>query len=185
MPRPSQVVALVEDKRHEMLVRRYLRKRGMEPHQMTFVPFSAGKGSAEQWVRTRFAKEVNAYRYRRRSRRAATVLIVMIDADAHTVDQRMAQLAQGLRENGSEPLGVDEPVARLVPKRNVETWILCLNEHRVDEDPDYKRTRHDWDDLIPRASEVLFNWTRPNSLVPEYCVDSLKRGLAELKRLEA
>ena len=182
MPKPSQVVILVEDRRHEMLVRRYLRKRGMEPHQMTFVPFPSGRGSAEQWVRTRFAKEVSAYRQRRV--RAATALIIMIDADAHTVDQRVAQLARSLREAGSPPLQMDEPVARLIPKRNVETWILCLNEHQVDEMTDYKGTRHDWNDLVPPASEALFQWTRRHAPLPAHCSDSLARGIIELRRLE-
>ena len=29
-----------------------------------------------------------------------------------------------------------EQIARLVPKRNVETWILCLNGQAADEDTD-------------------------------------------------
>ena len=184
MPKPSQVIVLVEDERHEMLVRRYLRRRGMELHQMTFVPFPSGKGSAEQWVRSRFAKEVSAYRNRIHGRKAATALIVVIDADAHTVDERLAQLAQALREAGGQPLDGKERVARLVPRRNVETWILCLNEHHVDEVTDYKGRRSDWNELVPVASETLFQWTRPNAPVPGYCIDSLAKGIAELRRIE-
>jgi len=157
----------------------------MEPHQMTIVPFPSGKGSAEQWVRVRFAKEVSAYRHRHRGRKATTALIVMIDADAHTVDERLAQLDQGLREAGSLPVQKSEPVARLVPKRNVETWILCLNQHRVDEVTDYKDTRCDWNELVPGASETLFQWTRPNAPIPLHCIDSLTKGIVELRRLEA
>jgi hypothetical protein len=153
----------------------------MEQHQMTIVPFPSGKGSAEQSVRARFAKEVSAYRHR--SARAATALIVMIDADAHTVDERLAQLAQALREAGSPALQDDESVARLVPKRNVETWILCLNEHRVDEATDYKDRSLDWNELVPKAAEALFQWTRPNAHLPGHCVDSLHRGVNELRRV--
>jgi len=181
MPKPSQVIVLVEDERHEMLVRRYLRRRGMEPHQMTIVPFPAGKGSAEQWVRARFAKEVSAYR--NRSARAATALIVMIDADNHTVHGRLSQLGEALRDGGKPPIHDDEQIARLVPKRNVETWILCLNDHQVDEVADYKGTREDWNELIPQASEALFQWTRPNFAVPNHCIDSLRTGIGELRRL--
>jgi hypothetical protein len=182
MPNPSQVIVLVEDELHEMLVRRFLRKRGMEPHQMSIVPSPSGQGSAEQWVRTRFAREVKAYRSR--SARAKTALIVVIDADTDTVDGRFRLLNQVLTEDGAAPIHAAESIARLVPKRNVETWILCLNDQAVDEGIDYKETRHDWRDLIPRASLTLFQWTRPNAPVPESCVDSLARGISELRRLE-
>jgi len=52
-----------------------------------------------------------------------------------------------------------EQIARLVPKRNIETWILCLNGQAVDEDTDYKRRRDDWTELIPEAAETLSKWT--------------------------
>ena len=77
MAKPSQVIVLVEDNRHQQLVFRYLRRSGLEPHAMRFVLPSSGSG--EQWVRERFPVEVTAYR--RRSTRAETKLIVVIDAD--------------------------------------------------------------------------------------------------------
>jgi hypothetical protein len=181
MPNPSRVIALIEDERQEMFVRRYLRRLGLEPHQMRLQRSPSGEGSAEQWVRTRFAKEVNAYRSR--SARAETALIVVIDADIHTVHGRWAQLGQALTEGGTPPIHNGERIARLVPKRNVETWILCLSEQVVDEATDYKGTRGDWDQLIPKASETLFQWTRPNADLPGHCIDSLHRGVGELRRL--
>jgi hypothetical protein len=82
-----------------------------------------------------------------------------------------------------QPIEHDEQIARLTPKRNVETWILCLNGHAVDEGADYKGTRDDWNDLIPQASGTLFQWTRPNFVLPGHCVDSLSVGIQELSRL--
>lgn len=149
---------------------------------MTIVPFPAGKGSAEQWVRMRFAKEVAAYRHR--SARAKTALIVMIDADSHKVAGRLAELAQSLEEAGSPPVQMDEKIAQLVPKRNVETWILCLTGEEINEETDYKGTRQDWTNLIPQAAITLFQWTRPNTAAPEDCIDSLTKGITELRRLE-
>jgi hypothetical protein len=182
MPKPSLVTVIVEDERHEMLVRRYLRRRGMEPRQMTFVPSPSGRGSAEQWVRARFGKEVNACR-NRQARKTTTGLIIVIDADIHTVRRRMDQLDEALAESGAEPIENDEQIVRLVPKRNVETWILCLNKHAVDEVTDYKGTGNDWTGLIPRASEALYRWTRPNTVLPNFCTDSLRHGIMELNRL--
>lgn len=181
MPKPSEVIVVVEDERHEMLVRRYLGKLGMEEHQMRFERSPSGRGSADQWVKTKFAQEVNAYRNRRT--RAATSLIVIIDADTQTVGDRLRQLSQALTENGVQTINDREQIARLVPKRNVETWILCLNEEAVEEVTDYKGIRHDWSRLIPDAALTLFEWTRRNAVLPNHCVDSLRMGVAELNRL--
>jgi hypothetical protein len=88
-----------------------------------------------------------------------------------------------LRDGGKETVRVSERIARLVPKRNIETWILCLNEQEVNEETDYKRTRDDWNELIPQAAETLFQWTRSRAEPPNHCVDSLRSGVSELKRL--
>ncbi|MFZ0419772.1 MAG: hypothetical protein WAM04_16860 [Candidatus Sulfotelmatobacter sp.] len=181
MSKPSFVIVIVEDERHEMLVRRYLRKYGMGPHQVTYVRSPSGAGSAEQWVRSRFAKEVSAYRNRRA--RAATALIVVIDADAHTVQGRLTQLSGELKQSGIQAITSGEQVARLVPKRNVETWILCLHQEPVDEETDYKGRRDDWNELIPQAAATLFQWTRAKAELPNHCVASLRTGIKELNRL--
>ena len=62
MAKPSQVIMLVEDRRHEQFIFRYLRILGYEPHAMRVVRSPVGEGSAEQWVREQFAAEVQAYR---------------------------------------------------------------------------------------------------------------------------
>src|SRR5215467_10997032 len=106
-----------------MLIRRYLKKRGLIERQMTIKRSPSGEGSAENWVRKAFTKEVNAYR----SRHAQTALIVVIDADMGTVQDRLRQLDQALKENGKDSVDVrTEQIARLVPKRNIEKWLLCL-----------------------------------------------------------
>jgi hypothetical protein len=173
------VIVVLEDDHHKMLVYRYLKKRGFREHEIRIERSPSGEGSAENWVRKTFIKEINVYR----NRHAQTKLIVVIDADNHTVQDRLTQLDLALRNNG-KPL-VDtatEQVARLIPKRNIETWILCLNEHPVDEETDYK-TRDDWSRLIPQAAEILFQWTRSDDQPPQHCVDSLRSGVRELRRL--
>ncbi len=50
------VVVIVEDDRHEMLVRRYLKQCGMGPREIRMSAL-LGRGSAEQWVRKTFIKE--------------------------------------------------------------------------------------------------------------------------------
>ncbi len=181
MAKPSQVIVLVEDSRQQQFVLRYLRRIGLEQHAMRFVQYPSGAGSGEQWVRERFALEVQAYR----GRHAETKLIVVIDADNLSVQERLAQLAQQLQETQADPLRPDaEQIARLVPKRNIETWILCLNHVEVDEDRDYKRTRNDWPALIRPAIETLYSWTRANAAISDGCLPSLRAGVVELRRLD-
>lgn len=150
---------------------------------MRLVPYPVGEGSGEQWVRENFALEVKAYRLRHAH--AETALIIIIDADALSVQERLAQLDQNIE--GAEAVRIrldEEQIARLVPKRNVETWILCLNDVAVDEEADYKRTRNDWETLNRSGSETLYRWTRPSAQLPTSCIPSLRLGVAELKRLD-
>jgi hypothetical protein len=107
----------------------------------------------------------------------------MIDADTRTVQDRLNQLDQALTDSGTQTVVETERIARLIPKRNVETWILCLNEQSVDEETDYKRTGNNWNELIRTASETLCQWTRSQAEPPNYCVGSLRTGVRELKRL--
>jgi hypothetical protein len=178
MTKPSQVILLIEDSRHHQFIFRYLRTVGLEPRAMRIVRSPSGAGSAEQWVREQFAIEVGEYR----GRHAKTKLIVVIDADTHTVHQRLRQLDQALQEAGITLIRDTEEIARLVPKRNIETWILCLNDVPVDEATDYKRPRNDWTELIRTAAVTLYGWSRSNTAVPPSCVESLQFGIQELRK---
>ena len=181
MSNPSLVVVLAEDEHHEMLIRRYLRRCRFKVNEMRIRRSPSSRGSAESWVRKEFVKEVGAYRDRQAH--ARTALIVIIDADTRTVQYRLSQFDRALTEREEETLGGTEQIARLVPKRNVETWILCLNGRTVDEDTDYKRRTSDWSELIPPAARTLREWTQSASQPPNHCVGSLRTGVQELKRL--
>lgn len=181
MARPSRVTVLAEDRRQQQLIFRYLRRIGLEIHAMRLLLPSAGSG--EQWVREQFPKELSEYR--RRSARAETKLIAVTDADTLSVEERLAQLDGRLRDDGVDLVRMDnEQVVRLIPRRNVETWLLCLNGIVVEEGEDYKKTRHDWDDLIQPAANTLYAWTRPNARIPDQCVPSLRHAIGELRRLD-
>lgn len=181
MSKPSLVIVLLEDGRQKMLMYRYLSKCGYKGYKVRIEQAPSGQGSAESWIRRRFVKETCSYR--NRQARAGTALIVVIDADAHTVQDRVNQLDDALRKSGNEVINQGEKVARLVPKRNIETWILCLNGHEVREETDYKGTRNDWNELVPLASENLYQWARMQRNIPNTCVDSLRIGVQELRPL--
>lgn len=181
MSRPSQVIVIVEDDRHKQLVYRYMLRCGLKAHQIRIERSPSGAGSAESWVRKRFVKEVSAYR--NRQHRAETALIVIVDSDTYTVQDRLGQLNQALKESEKPVVGAQEQIARLIPKRNVETWILCLNQEAVDEETDYKKSSRNWNELTPAAAEMLFAWAKREIGLPTYCIDSLKTGVEELGHL--
>jgi hypothetical protein len=183
MAGPSLVIVLVEDNRHQQFIRCYLKSVGLNRHAMRFLKSPSGRGSAEQWVRESLPAEVRAFRMRQA--RVKTHLIVLIDADNKTVQNRFSQLDQALQKKNMPPIDSGtERIARLVPKRNVETWILVLNSFAADEETDYKSAKFSWNKLIPKSAEGLYAWTRPNAKLPTGCVPSLRVGIRELKRLD-
>ncbi|MBI1851501.1 MAG: hypothetical protein HYR85_14265 [Planctomycetes bacterium] len=98
----------------------------------------------------------------------------------------MTHLASYLKVAGINARKSDDSIAILIPKRHIETWILCLAGETVDEATDYKRTRGEQElaSKIGSAAETLFAWTRPKARVPRACVPSLQVALPELARLE-
>ena len=181
MSNPSLVIVLAEDEHHKMLIYRYLVNCGLKRHAIMIRRSPSGRGSAENWVRKEFVRETTEYRSRQA--RARTALIVIIDADTYKVQDRLNQLDEALTGSGKTAVGDTEQIARLIPKRNVETWILCLNEEPVDEENNYGERRNNWGELIPPAAQTLRQWTRSTAEPPDHCVGSLRIGVQELKRL--
>ncbi len=137
MSKPSQVIVLAEDRRHQRFVQKYMEQLGHSLHDLRFEGLPAGRGCGEQWVRERYAGAVAAYRAR--SSRAQTALVVAIDANGGDVPRRLRQLQEALGEAELFPRRDNEKIIHLIPRRNIETWILCLNGRTVNEDDDYTR----------------------------------------------
>jgi hypothetical protein len=180
LSRPSQIVVLVEDQRQQRFVRRYLARKGIAGSAIRQVALPAGKGAGEQYVRERYADEVKAFR--QRNTKAVTWLVVALDADVLEVAARSTQLANELTDRGFTNRSDHEAIVHLIPKRNIETWILCLTGQVVDEETDY---RHDAriDGALPAASTELFAWCRPNAIPEAHCIPSLRTTIPELRRL--
>ncbi len=108
---------------------------------------------------------------------------MIIDADTEQVARRVRQLDEALTAEDLPRRGDQETVVHLIPKRNIETWILNLNGEQVDEDADHHDTPG-IDEQINTAARTLFELTRPNAVIPDICVPSLRSGITELKRIE-
>jgi len=126
--RRVKITLLCEDSQHEAFARRFLQGMGWETREIRVEKSPGGAGSGEQWVRARFPKELRAYR--ERTKKAASVLLVMMDADTFEVKNRITFLEQICREEQLDFRSEDESVAIIVPKRNIETWIHYLNGER-------------------------------------------------------
>lgn len=139
MSRRAQYVILCEDLQSQVFLRRALLKRGIDTRRVRLLPLPAGRGSGEQYVLQRYAREVEAYRSQ--SAHLAVALIVHVDADPqNTVADRHTQLGVALQQAGQSPRSANEHISHIVPKRNVETWIhFYLNGPPVDEATEYAK----------------------------------------------
>ncbi len=138
MARQTDYVVLCEDKAQYTFARRFLIGRGA--HGRKFSPKYApcGRGAGEQWVRDQFAPEVRKVR----RHGAGRALVVVIDADLASVDERARSLHARLSEAGLDPIRRDERIGLFVPRRNIETWILYILDPArsgLSEEADYKR----------------------------------------------
>ena len=181
MPSASMVLLLVEDDAQKVLIRRYLVANGFGGHQIRALPMASGRGAGEQWVRKQYPQVVKEYRSR--TTKAVTILIVAIDADISSVAGRARLLADSLTIEGLNPRGESEKISHLIPKRNIETWILCLTGSEVDEANDYRRDTRISAELLKPAAVKLLEWSRDVSGRPLNAVPSIITAMGELKRI--
>lgn len=108
-------------------------------------------------------------------------LVVFIDADTSTPQERLDCLARTLGEDSQQNRQQDEAIAIFVPKRNIEAWIHYLQKEYVNEQDTYSK--------FPNAEascklyvEDLAEQCRSQNL-PALAPESLKLACAELQRL--
>ena len=184
MSKPTAVVLLCEDNPTSVFLRSYLKEcaifRGVRVN-------STPSGSGFDWVLQQYPIEVNAYRQSKA--RIRIWLIVTIDADTKTVVSRTNQLDSKLKQSENARLREfrvqDENIARLVPRRNIETWLLVLTGTAADEERNYKKTKdkEEWQELTKPASQQPYAWTRRNTQLPAHCIESLRLAVRELNHL--
>ncbi len=140
MTRNVQLVVLCEDTQHETFIGRFLERRDWNTRRIRWERGPAGRGSAEQFVRQRFPKELQGYRSRRNH--VDQGLVVMLDGDAVGLEGRLRSLDESCRGCNVEPRRDDDRVAVFVPTWRIETWFAYLDgEERISE------TRRDYPGL--------------------------------------
>jgi len=157
--RIANKIILAEDAIQQNFVRRYLEECGHTgPLRLVPLPAKGVGGSGEKYVRDQYPHQVQACRSSL-GRRAAAILIVIIDVDLETTQRRWVQLSDSLKRASMSDRTEVEPIVVLIPKRHVETWIRALLGDHVDEVTDYKRPMPTAKEIKDSASE-LYVWTR-------------------------
>jgi hypothetical protein len=172
--RITDVLVLAEDKCQQNFAYHYLRSLGVDTRRIRKLSLPLG-GSGEQYVRGRYPEQVGFCRQRDHRN-----LVVAVDADLETVETRKRQLDDRLQESGLEPRSAGEKIAILVPRRNIETWIVALRGGLVNEERDYKTPRGC--DNAAQAAQAFFARTRPRT--PNLPLDSLRKAVPEIRRIE-
>jgi hypothetical protein len=176
MSRNVNTVILCEDRQHETFARRFLAKLGTGYRVQRVEVSPKGRGSGEQFVRSRFAKELAHFRARRH--RVEQSLIVIVDADRQGVSARIEQAESAAVESGQGRRQDGERVAIFVPARNIETWLAYLDGQTVNEGDAYPRLPRERD--CQRHVERLHEMCRQGEL-REPAPPSLKAACEEFR----
>ena len=172
--RISQFVLLCEDDLQEQIVRQYLTRCGHRTLEPTLRVRNASRavyGGNVGWVLREFPREMEAWR-RRHGAHAATLLIVVVDADEKTVVDRRAQLQTN----------AGDPIVALIPKRHIETWIRSASGQAVNEIDSYKHPAPGKRET-KTAADHIYGWARGNPAPGATCVASLRVSLPEFRTL--
>ncbi|OAD20112.1 hypothetical protein THIOM_004207 [Candidatus Thiomargarita nelsonii] len=175
-----QVVILCEDITHYHFARKYLRCHGFKRIIPKICP--KGRSSGEQYVRTHYAAEVKAHRSK--ANYLNTALVVVIDADLKSIDERITSLNESpnMIELAQAPRLDTEKIAIFVPARNIETWIHYLNGNDCNEKESYK-SLYKKGTSPSQFAEKLAKKICPQGL-PDEAPSSLHYACNELNRLQ-
>jgi len=149
--RGVRAIVLGEDDDHLRFARYTLLKLGFHGREVRSLGVPAARGAGDQHVKKCYAAEVRLHR--RRASHQHVVLLVLIDADTTSVEDRFGQLASVLSDAQLPAHEQREAIIIWVPKRHIETWIAYLASHGVNETDDFK---HVAASLSRRASAECF-----------------------------
>jgi hypothetical protein len=137
-------------------------------------------GGNVHWVLREFPRQFKACR--QRHTQAKTLLIVVIDADDSTTDERCRQLNIALQHDGLEPVGPSDPVSVLIPKRHIETWIRAATVGDANETDSFKAPSPTREQVRDAALRIL-EWARKHPPPDDSCVPSLLKALPHWQKI--
>ena len=176
--RDVEIILLCEDRQTDSFVRRFLRHRNFKERDIKTLPLPHSSGAGDQWVRKQYPEQLKAIRNKRDA-----YLIVVIDADVGTINDRHRELATACREKGIPSRDKkDSNVLHIIPRRNIETWLAYLDGNNVDEStvyPKLKRESH-----CKEHAENLHNMCQSDQRLREPAPPSLQEACNEYHKLQ-
>jgi len=157
-----------EDHEQEAFLRALLTKKGFHRRALRFELAPSGSGSASQWVLAQ--RETIVARARTSRKQRGLGFIVMIDGDNQPEPRRSALLEK-----------TEDSIFVLVPTWEIETWVVWLSGHDIDESVSCKSRlpKPDFYQQLPQAIDA-WDVERPEELNR---VPSLARARQALQTL--
>ena len=131
---------LCEDVQTRTFLHAFLVDQGINRRKISWNVSPAGDGCGSQYVRKYYPSEVRTILCKSFQK---LVLIVSMDADNHTIENRKHELEQQLVSDFSDekrysPVDISkECIILWFPKRQIENWIHFLRGEATNEDVDY------------------------------------------------
>lgn len=171
------VIVRCEDLQQRVFFYRLLREKGIHPRTIDIQHCPRGRGDAMQWVKSEHVREVAQLRKRAHLMRG---VLTIADADNLAVKDRKSQLDAALVADGQKPRQLNEPIALVIPRRQIETWILFLRGEEVDEEQQCPHFTGKESGCAPEAKK--FAQKCPGGMSKQD-LPSLHDGCGELNRL--
>ncbi len=171
----TEVVVICEGSADATFCRRFLKLRGYDHRKVRVLPFPAGKGCGEQFVRNNFPNELKENR-----RWKAKGLIVLIDGDGKTIAERKKEMDDACQSANVAQRTKDEPVVLGVPQRNIESWFVYLEGGHWSETEDYAKRKKD--SLAKNSAKKLHEYCFRDQALPQPAPASLGDVCDEWKR---
>ena len=144
---------LCEDKLTQCFVRHFLKSQGINGRKIFPFPLPA-YGCGEQYVRSKFPKELKELRSKSYD---SEILVVAIDADASDYNKRKQQLVEACKLASVESFTEKDKLLIFIPKRNIETWVKYFDGEDVDENTDYAHFLNGHESDCYSAAEKMSN----------------------------
>ena len=136
-----QYRVICEDKQMEIFARRFLENQGIDVCRKVYFDIAPNKECGEAYVKRNLPKHMQVIRSMNYNRIA---VIAFTDADTETVEDRRNRLLDELSEKGIAFDKSKDLMFALIPKRNIETWIVYFEDENanIGEDKDYGHLRN-------------------------------------------
>jgi hypothetical protein len=188
-----EVTILCEDIDQERFIREYLICCGLDDRKIK--DFGNPKGKTiknnNALILKHYPELIKSYRSRNYRNIA---VVVMIDADEDSLDDRMRSLNIALDETAGnlnkDPRLSNEKIAIFVPARNIETWFYYINSdlsgqecNEITDYKDKKMTAKERIELAKKSARILALEICPQG-VDRIPLPSLRYACRELQRLQ-